>query len=247
MFFAKCRTAAVLLSSFILLGCASHDAVSVAATPTATYAARNMTTDAIDTWLKQADKGNAQAQFELAWAYDIGQTVVEDKQQAAFWYYKAASQGHANAQFNLGVLYATGLIDATRNYTAAVELFQNAAEQNYPAAQYQLATMYQDGLGVERSDKMARQWYERAAGLGNMKAMIELGDMTAGSEPETSFAWYQQAAELGSQDAQFFIAGVYRQQGTCDKAESWLRRAALQGHRQARQQLDALVCNAKLG
>ena len=106
--------------------------------------------------------------------------------------------------------------------------------------------MYQHGLGVTRSDEQARRWFAKAAGLGNMKAMIELGDMTASSEPETAFAWYHQAAELGSQDAQFFIAGVHRQQGRCPEADSWLRRAALQGHGKAREQLAGSVCETGL-
>ena len=239
----KLRTTVVLLASSILAGCASlggHGTVVAPAT-----AEQQVTTNAIDLWLKQADKGNPRAQFELAWAYDIGRTVVTDKQQAAFWYYQAASQGHANAQFNLAGFYATGLIDGTRNYTSAAEWFQRAADQGYQSAQYQLATMYQHGLGVERSAELARQWYERAAGLGNMKAMMELGNMAAEHQPETAFAWYRQAAELGNRDAQYFIARVYDQQGACTEAESWLRRAALQGHSGARQQLAASKCEAQ--
>ena len=238
------RTISVLLSSFILAGCASLDRHDSFFAPAPV--AQQPTTDAITHWLRLADHGNAEAQFELAWAYDNGITVVEDKQQATFWYYQAASQGHANAQFNLGVLYATGAIDATHNYTSAVEWIRRAAEQDYPSAQYQLATMYQHGLGVVRSDEHAHEWFVKAAGLGNMRAMIKLGDMTASSEPETAFAWYHQAAELGSKDAQFFIAGAYRQQGRCTDADSWLRRAALQGHGKAREQLAGSVCETGL-
>ena len=239
------RTVSVLLSSLILAGCASlerHESFVVAAAPVVQQPAA----DAITRWLRLADDGNAEAQFELAWAYDNGRTVVEDKQQAIFWYYQAASRGHANAQFNLGVLYAIGAVDATHNYKSAVEWFQRAAEQSYPSAQYQLANMYQHGLGVERSDERAREWFVKAADLGNMKAMIELGNMTASSEPETALSWYHQAAELGSKDAQFFIAGVYRQQGRCTEADSWLRRAAMQGHGKANEQLAGSVCETGL-
>ena len=55
-----------------------------------------------------AEKGNANAQFNLAQMYDKGQGVPQDYQQAARWFTKAAEAGLANAQDNLASMYFLG-------------------------------------------------------------------------------------------------------------------------------------------
>jgi len=55
-----------------------------------------------------ADQGNAEAQFNLALMYDIGEGVPENYAEAFKWYRKAADQGLALAQSNLGLMYGTG-------------------------------------------------------------------------------------------------------------------------------------------
>src|SRR3989442_15463719 len=55
---------------------------------------------------KQADSGDAHAQFNLGWLYHDGRGVPQDYAQARQWYEKAAAQGNAPAQSNLGWLYA---------------------------------------------------------------------------------------------------------------------------------------------
>jgi TPR repeat protein len=57
---------------------------------------------------KQAEQGNAPAQFMLGNMYAKGRGVPKDDQQAVAWYRKAAEQGDADAQYNLGVRYAGG-------------------------------------------------------------------------------------------------------------------------------------------
>ena len=54
----------------------------------------------------EAEKGNAQAQFKLAFMYAEGRGVTKDEAQAALWYRKAAGQGHAAGQSNLKVVHA---------------------------------------------------------------------------------------------------------------------------------------------
>jgi TPR repeat protein len=55
-----------------------------------------------------ADKGNAQAQFNLGVMYRQGQGVAQNDAQAVAWWSKAAEQGHVEAQDNLGLRYARG-------------------------------------------------------------------------------------------------------------------------------------------
>ena len=49
-------------------------------------------------WRKAAEQGYADAQFSLGVAYDNGQGVPQDNDEAVKWYRKAVEQGDANAE-----------------------------------------------------------------------------------------------------------------------------------------------------
>jgi TPR repeat protein len=63
----------------------------------------------IATLKRQADNGDAKAQFQLGRDYVRGDGVPQDFAQAALWYRKAADQGLAEAQSSLGGAYRLGL------------------------------------------------------------------------------------------------------------------------------------------
>lgn len=56
-----------------------------------------------------AQKGHAEAQFNLGRLYATGKGVAHDEEQATRWVRAAASQGYAPAQARLGTRYANGL------------------------------------------------------------------------------------------------------------------------------------------
>ncbi|MEJ6558356.1 MAG: sel1 repeat family protein, partial [Candidatus Thioglobus sp.] len=53
-----------------------------------------------------AEQGDAQSQYELALAYDLGLGIDKDLSKAFEWYQKSANQEYAKAQYNLGIFYA---------------------------------------------------------------------------------------------------------------------------------------------
>jgi TPR repeat protein len=59
--------------------------------------------------IRAADRGNMNAEAQLAWMYANGRGVPQDFVKAAKWYYSAAVQGHGWAQYELGMLYNKGL------------------------------------------------------------------------------------------------------------------------------------------
>ena len=73
-----------------------------------------------------ADQGEASAQFCLGIAYEHGQGVPQNYEEAAKWYRMAADQGSVSAQFSLGVAYVTG-IGAPQNNVLAYMLFSLVA------------------------------------------------------------------------------------------------------------------------
>lgn len=52
----------------------------------------------------KAEKGDAEAQYELGKRCFKGEGTIRDVVEAVGWYRKAAEQNHASAQFNLGIL-----------------------------------------------------------------------------------------------------------------------------------------------
>ena len=64
--------------------------------------------EAIDSLLRAAEAGCVRAQTLLGWAYQNGQGVPVDYEQAAHWYRRAASHGDSCAMANLGVMSLLG-------------------------------------------------------------------------------------------------------------------------------------------
>jgi TPR repeat protein len=58
--------------------------------------------------LLRAEKGDVDAQFDIATMYDLGEGVERDLVKAAKWYRQAAEQGEVAAQYNLAIMYDMG-------------------------------------------------------------------------------------------------------------------------------------------
>jgi TPR repeat protein len=155
---------------------------------------------------KAAEKGNAEAQFNLGVAYEHGGGVPEDATEAVKWYRKAAEQGNAEAQFNLGVAYDVGWGGLPKDAIEAVKFYRKAAEQGHVDALYTLGSAYWTGHGVPKDGIEAAKWYRKAAEQGKVEAQIELaflyglGDGVPKDEIE-ALAWFNIAAASGNQTA----------------------------------------------
>lgn len=58
-----------------------------------------------DELVKQAESGDADAQYELAEKYYNGDEVVQNIEKAIYWYTKAGEQGESAAQYALACHY----------------------------------------------------------------------------------------------------------------------------------------------
>jgi len=190
---------------------------------------------------KQADSGDAYAQFGLGAMYHNGKGVPKDYAKAAEWYQKAAAQGNANAQFILGLIYKNGE-DVPKDAAKAVEWYQRAAVQGHADAQFELAGMYFRGEGVPQDDAKGIEWGQKAAAQGHSKAQYNLGMMYRNGEsvPKDSakaVEWFQKAAAQGNADAQFYLGVMYDDGNGVPEdsvlAYAWLNLAAAQGDKNA--------------
>ena len=130
----------------------------------------------IEELMKQAEEGDAGAQFSLGVMYYEGEGVPKDESRAFEWFQKAAAQGYSNAQFNLGWMYAKGE-GVSKDATKAVEWYQKAAAQGQTDAQFNLGVMYAKGEGVPKDATKAVEWYQKAAAQGQARAQLSLGRM----------------------------------------------------------------------
>ncbi|WP_315984079.1 hypothetical protein [Aliamphritea spongicola] len=87
-----------------------------------------------------AENGHAEA-YRLALAYQLGQGVEQDNQQAVRWYTQAAQAHHAKAQRSLGAMYEGGYGVKT-NLQQAYAWYKRAAAQGLPDAQLRLGTLF---------------------------------------------------------------------------------------------------------
>jgi hypothetical protein len=64
-----------------------------------------------------------------------------------------------------------------KDYAAAARYYRKAADQGYIPAQYNLAYLYENGLGVKQDYAQAAAWYRKAADQGDPEAQNNLGTL----------------------------------------------------------------------
>ncbi|HEY0447191.1 MAG TPA: SPOR domain-containing protein [Allosphingosinicella sp.] len=127
---------------------------------------------AVTQWRPLANRGDADAQFNMGQAYKLGRGVPADIAIARSWYEKAAQQGHHAAQSNLGLL----LFQAGDRKTAMYWI-RKAADRGDPRAQYVLGTALFNGDGVAKDWPRAYAMMSRAAAQGLPDASASLVEM----------------------------------------------------------------------
>ncbi|HEX8258550.1 MAG TPA: SPOR domain-containing protein [Allosphingosinicella sp.] len=129
---------------------------------------------AIKEWRPLADKGDADAQFNLGQAYKMGRGVPANIKIAGGWFQKAAAQGHEHAQTNYGIiLYDTG------NRAAALPWLKKGADRGDPRSQYALAVELTNGQIIGQDFARAYALMTRSAAQGMPAAASSLTKMEA--------------------------------------------------------------------
>jgi TPR repeat protein len=139
-----------------------------------------------------ADQGHPVAQWKLGRMYADGEGVPQDDAKA-FDFFQRIANSHAddnpaapqsrfvaNAFVALGHYYLDGIAnsDIKADPRRAREMFQYAAAYFGDAdAQYQLARLFLDGVGVERDARQAARWLGLSANKGQVQAQAVLGQM----------------------------------------------------------------------
>lgn len=133
---------------------------------------RGDTTGAVAIWKPLAEKGDADAAFNLGQAYRLGRGVKLDLAQAQIWLERAARKGHVDAQTTLGLL-----LFQNGNQTGGMRWLNGAAEAGEPRALLMVGTALYNGDGIARDPVKAYAYVSRAAAQGLAPAQATLADM----------------------------------------------------------------------
>ncbi|MFT9078567.1 MobP2 family relaxase [Ethanoligenens sp.] len=164
-----------------------------------------------------------------------------------------AEHGDAKAQYDLGIraLYGRGVEKAP---ALAFQAIKDSASRGSPVAQYKLAQMYRDGVGTEKSDFLADDYFYKAfhglleqAQNGDAYANYRVATMYEKGEgvpqDDQKYQEYLQAASyLGHAQSMYLLGKQLVSSGITDfdKGLNYLEKAADNGHAKATTQLGLL-------
>lgn len=186
-----------------------------------------------------AEAGVAEAQ--AVW----GQILLDRGEAAAGfgWFNKAAAQGHLMALNMVGRCYDLGwgiAVDKAR----AAECFRIAARRGLDWAMYNYATALALGEGVAEDKPAALGWFEKAAALGNAKAINHVGSFhedgwVVDRDMAKAAECYASAAEGGDFRGAFNHARMLLAAGRAGEARIWLGRSMERGTPAFREKMTA--------
>lgn len=181
--------------------------------------------------LESAERGDAQAQYELANKYYVagysddfdGMDEDDCKEEAFKWFYKAAEQGHVDACFWLAhcIKCCVGIEFANPN--GALPYALKAAEGGHVGAMEMLYELYSNDMFCDKWDfEEAIKWLKKAAESGNTSAKLRLGERYIKgfsfsdrkkykfeTNPAEGFKWLKAAADDGNTSALKRLADCY--------------------------------------
>jgi uncharacterized protein len=211
-------------------------------------------------FLKAANQGNANAEYNVAQSFEAGRGVQKNETEAIVWYRKAAEQGlpiaraHLRSMFINGQLIPVddgqggewwqGLVQQAADESQSFLRTYAAAAQGDADAELQLGIDYLTGVGVRKDRVQATSLFQQAAGKGQLECQCLAAAISASDDDWTIPAEMKLAGDLclnaanhGSADAQLVLSAFYTMGRGVPKdatqAAFWHRKAAEMGRRDA--------------
>jgi len=100
------------------------------------------------------------------------------------------------------------------DYRAAAKIFMELAKSGHVNAQYQIAVMFDSGIGVEEDHAQAAIWYQKAATKGHNEAQYNLAIAYATGEGihsnmRKAIYWMKKSALRGNINSQYNLGLIY--------------------------------------
>jgi hypothetical protein len=192
------------------------------------------------TWLERSTRRKGDAAYSIGVMYETGDRVPRDHAKAREWYEQAVDFGYEKANMRLGYLANNGL-GGPKSYELARRYFDRAVAARHADVARSIAMWFIEGDGVERDVGKAKEWLEKAVGLGDRTAMVELGYLQISESGDPGYArareLFTRAIDGKDGDIAFEIGKAFLSGDKVGKngarAVEWLERAAELGHVEA--------------
>ncbi|CAF1518655.1 unnamed protein product [Adineta steineri] len=184
--------------------------------------------------------------------------VIQDYEQAAKYFAKAANAGNAEGMCNLALLFDKGL-GVKKDHKVAREWFEKAAAQpeEHPRikgmrnigvaeSEYALRVRYFEGISILKDLSFAAYWYRRATDHGNAMATNSLGAMyldglAVDKNLEKGEELHELAAKRGDPVAMMTLAEMRLSKNDFEMARIWYDRACESGNIVAQRDRDKFI------
>ncbi len=183
-----------------------------------------------------AKSGLPKAQGSLAFCYEFGIGGAENIPKALELYKSASENGDEAAELRYGEFMLQnkyGLNDPVRG----MELIRKAASRRNPKALFRLGVCYAEGVGVEKNDKIAADYFLRSASDGEVQSQFNIAVFYRDgrgipADQTAAFYWFKQAAQAGNPAA-------LRELGVCYFEGIGTAKSELEGTRYLRMAAEA--------
>lgn len=180
--------------------------------------------------LREAEAGDAQAQFEIGLAYQLGLGVGRDVVKARQWYERAAERDHPRGLLGLGFLLLQGQ-GGPQDFVRAEQVLQRAADKGEATA---LANLAEVSLELRPDQpQQAIALLEQAVAAGAMNARYRLGrflmeGVLAPADSARGLRLLRDAASNGVPYAQAYLAYIFSlETASADERREGLKMAEL--------------------
>ncbi|QEY35016.1 SEL1-like repeat protein [Caproiciproducens galactitolivorans] len=174
-------------------------------------------------WLTlSADENYKYAQYSLGGLYYHGKGVDQDHESAFALYTRSADQSFPYASFELGKMLRDGIgcvknqQDSDRRFKEAFLGFVSLEEQGHDdKLQYRLGWMLLNGVGTDKDEARAKEYFEKAAFVGNPFAYHQLAKLILSDEKapqqdvEKALGYLKKAVEAENPYAAYFLGKLY--------------------------------------
>ena len=174
-------------------------------------------------WLTlSTDENYKYAQYSLGGLYYHGKGVDQDHESAFALYTRSADQSFPYASFELGKMLRDGIgcvknqQDSDRRFKEAFLGFVSMEEQGHDdKLQYRLGWMLLNGVGTDKDEARAKEYFEKAASVGNPFACYQLAKLILSDEKaqpqevEKALGYLRKAVDAENPYAAYFFGKLY--------------------------------------
>lgn len=195
-----------------------------------------------------AEDDKSDGYFVLGALYLNGWGVEKNIAAAIDNYKMAAADGDAVAMNQIGYIYM-GNEGNEADPEQSFYWFNESAKKDSNVGWFNLGCCYKNGFGVKKDSEEAAECFKKAANLGYVDAMVELGDYYQGVlvDLKKAKSWYQAAAEEGHPVAQNKLGVLYANEDQPDYQEAikWYKKAMKQDNAWAYYNFSCLLWEGK--